>query len=175
MLKIRKHLRSDIPYRVKWMNNQNVNKYIWDDSNKKTTKAEQEKWFDAYIKVKNKIFFTICDDENPIWFMWLSNISKVNRNADLFIAIWDDDYRWIWYWEKAFAWLVGYGFGKLQLNKLNLWVYCENITAIKLYRKLGFEIEWTLREEVFFGWRFHDTHSMALFREKYLNKANLAW
>ncbi|EKE27954.1 MAG: hypothetical protein ACD_3C00120G0001 [uncultured bacterium (gcode 4)] len=167
MLKIRKHLRSDIPYRVKWMNNPEVSRFLWDGSGKKTTKSEQEKWFDAYIKVKNKTFFTICDEELSIGFMWLSNISKINRNAELFIAIWEDAYRWKWFWKKAFLWILEYWFKKLQLHKLILYVYCENDSAVKLYQNLWFQIEWTFKDEAFIDWRFHDSYSMALFSSEF--------
>ncbi|MBU4257010.1 GNAT family N-acetyltransferase, partial [Patescibacteria group bacterium] len=85
-------MQKDIPYRVKWLNNPNVNRFVGDEVGQKTNLKKAKEWFADYQKVKNKKFFTICDDFKPIGFMGLSNISKHNKNADLFIAIGEDNY-----------------------------------------------------------------------------------
>ena len=54
MINIRKHKRIDIPFRVKWLNNPKVNKYIGDKLGQRTTLVKQEKWFNDYLKDKNK-------------------------------------------------------------------------------------------------------------------------
>ena len=167
MLKIRKHIREDVPYRVKWLNTDEVNRFIWDGAWQRTTLTKQNEWFDRYLKTKNSEFFTICNWEKPIWFMWLSNISKVNRNAELFIAIWDNDYRWRWFGKNAMLWLIKYAFEKLKLHKLNLWVFEENTQAVELYKKLGFQIEWIMKEDAFLEWRFQNTYSMWLLARDY--------
>ena len=53
MIKIRKHLEKDIPYRVKWLNNPNVNKFIGDEVEQKTNLKKEKEWFVNYIKSKN--------------------------------------------------------------------------------------------------------------------------
>ena len=141
MIKIRKHLEKDIPYRVKWLNNSKVNKLIGDNLGQKTSLKQQKTWFANYQKDKNKKFFTICDGINPIGFMGLSNISKQNKNADLFIAIGEDDYRGKGIGKIAMKWLINYGFTKLKLHKINLGVIKSNKPAIKLYQSLGFVVE----------------------------------
>ncbi|MBU0647685.1 GNAT family N-acetyltransferase, partial [Patescibacteria group bacterium] len=108
MIKIRKHLAKDIPYRVKWLNNPQVNKYIGDEIGQKTTLKKQKEWFKNYQKTKNKKFFTICDNSKPIGFMGLSSVSAKNKNADLFIAIGEDDYRGRGFGRAAMQWLIDY-------------------------------------------------------------------
>ena len=163
MIKIRKHLQKDIPYRVKWLNNPHVNKFIGDELGQKTNLQKEKKWFTNYKKAKNKKFFTICDDSKPIGFLGLSNISNPNKNADLFIAIGEDDYRGKGIGKISMKWIIDYGFTKLKLHKINLGVTKDNISAVKLYQSLGFVIEGEMRDEVFYEGKFYNFLSMAIF------------
>ena len=162
MIKIRKHLRKDIPYRVKWLNNPKVNKFIG-DIGKKTNLRKQKKWFENYQKDKNKIFFTICDNITPIGFMGLSNISKSDRNADLFIAIGEDEYRGKGLGKIVLKWLLDFGLNKLNLHKIKISVIKDNDIAIKLYKSLGFAIEGELQDEIFSKGKFRNLLDMAIF------------
>ena len=163
MIRIRKHLLKDIPCRVKWLNNPNVNKFIGDEMGGKTNLKKEKEWFVNYQKTKNKKFFTICDNSKPIGFMGLSNISKPNKNADLFIAIGEDNYRGKGMGKIAMKWIIYYGFNKLKLHKINLGVIKNNIPAVNLYESLGFVIEGKMKDEVFYEGKFHDFLSMAIF------------
>jgi RimJ/RimL family protein N-acetyltransferase len=86
-------------------------------------------------KLKTKIFFTICNDEFPIGIVGLSNINTNNKNADLFIAIGEDEYRGKGFGEKAMEWILNFAFDELKLNKVNLGVFEENEPAVNLYKK----------------------------------------
>ncbi|OGY79768.1 MAG: hypothetical protein A3B74_01855 [Candidatus Kerfeldbacteria bacterium RIFCSPHIGHO2_02_FULL_42_14] len=163
MIKIRKHQQKDIPYRVKWLSNPNVNKFIGDELGQKTNLQKEKEWFANYLKNRNKKFFTICDNSKPIGFIGLSNISKPNKNADLFIAIGEDDYRGKGIGKIAMEWIIDYGFKKLKLHKINLGVTKDNISAVKLYQSLGFVIEGEMRDEVFYEGKFYNFLSMAIF------------
>jgi len=166
MIKIRKLLAKDIPYRVKWLSNPKVNKYIGDELGQKTTLKKQQAWFDNYRKSKNKKFFTICDETTPIGFMGLSNIDQTNKNADLFIAIGEDDYRGKGFGKLAMEWLIDYGFKELKLHKINLGVIKENVPAINLYKKLGFVLEGEMKEEVYYKGKFYSLLTMAIFKKR---------
>lgn len=165
MIKIRKHLQKDIPCRVKWLNNPKMNKFVGDEMGKKTNLRKQREWFANYLKTKNKKFFTICDNSKPIGFMGLSNISKANKNADLFIAIGEDDYRGKGIGKIAVKWIIDYGFNKLKLHKINLGVIKDNLPAVKLYQSLGFIVEGEMKDEVCKNGKFYDFLSMAIFNK----------
>ncbi|MBT4516289.1 MAG: GNAT family N-acetyltransferase [Candidatus Komeilibacteria bacterium] len=166
MIKIRPHQKKDIPYRVKWLNNSNVNKFIGDELGQKTNLRKEKEWFANYQKTKNKKFFTICDDSKLIGFVGLSNISKQNKNTDLFIAIGEDEYRGKGIGKIAMKWIIDYGFNKLKLHKINLGVVKNNIAAVNLYKSLGFIIEGDMKDEVFSDDKFYDFLSMAIFNKK---------
>lgn len=99
--------------------------------------------------------------------MGLSHIDKMNGNADVFIAIGDDNYRGKGFGTKAMQYLIKYGFTTLKLHKINSGVFSENAPAINLYKKLGFGVEGILKDEVYFAGRYHDQILMSIFNTKY--------
>ncbi|MCF7820695.1 MAG: GNAT family N-acetyltransferase [Candidatus Pacebacteria bacterium] len=167
MIKIRIHKKIDIPYRVKWLNSPNVNKYIGDELGRRTTLKKQEKWFKDYQKDKNKKFFTILFNNKPIGLVGLSNISKQNKNADLFIMIGEDSYRGRGIGKEAMKFIIGYAFNNLKLHKINLGVIEDNKVAVNLYKKLGFKIEGKMIDEIYSKGKFYNFLSMALFKKDY--------
>ena len=155
--------RSDIQNYVKWLNNPKANKFIGDGIRVSMKSATQ--WFDNYSKDRNKKFYIIADRKKAIGFMGLKNISKRNKNAELFICIGDDDYRGKGVGKISMKWLINYGFNKLKLHKINLGVFEENVPAIKLYESLGFKTEGVMRDDAFFHKKFHDVLLMAIFNK----------
>ena len=49
----------------------------------------------------------------------------------------------------------------LQYSRMELTVFTDNVAALALYKKFGFEIEGTLRRYAFRDGEFVDTHTMA--------------
>ena len=163
MVKIKTHKEADIPLRVKWLNNPKVNKYTGEILGEKTSLKKQAEWFLKYKKDKNKRFFTIFYDKCPIGFMGLSNINRINNNADLFIAIGEDSYRGRGLGRASLEFLIDYAFKELKLHKINLGVVADNKPAVKLYKKLGFKVEGRMVEEVRHEGKYKDVLVMALF------------
>jgi L-phenylalanine/L-methionine N-acetyltransferase len=54
----------------------------------------------------------------------------------------------------------------LNLRRLELTVYVDNVAAITLYEKLGFTIEGTRRQDAFRGGTFVDSYAMARLRDR---------
>lgn len=165
MIEIKKHSQKDISNRVKWLNNSNVNRFIGDKLGQKTTIKKEEEWFSNYLKTKDKKFFTIYKDSIPVGFMGLSNISKFNKNANLFIAIGEDSYRGKGIGRFSMEWLIDYGFNKLKLHKINLGVIENNTVAVQLYKSLGFVTEGKMKDEIFCKGQFYNFLSMAIFNK----------
>jgi len=139
MLHFLPHSRKDIFLRVKWLNNKRANQYAVDNSKHKTTIKEQKRWFDNYEKNSDKKkFFTIFFNKIPIGFMGLSNIDFKKKQADVFIFIGEDNYRNKGLGKGSMKYLINYAFKDLGVSLLDLGVNKKNISAINLYRKLGF-------------------------------------
>ncbi len=56
---------------------------------------------------------------------------------------------------------------EMNLNKVGLEVFSFNKAAIKCYKKLGFIVEGTLRQELFRAGKYHDVIIMGLLREEW--------
>ncbi len=162
-LQFKPHTKSEIPLRVKWLNDSQNNKYIGDNPGSKTTLKKQTEWFDKYKKDNCKKFFTIYHNTIPIGLVGFSNINKSSRVANIFIMIGENDYKRMGYGKEALNYLIDYGFNKLNLQKINLGVVEKNLPAVKLYKKLGFKIEGVFKREICIDGKFCTMLSMAKF------------
>jgi diamine N-acetyltransferase len=140
MIEIRKHERSDVIYRVKWLNNIQATQFAVDDPEKGTTLELQKEWFDRYEPDEKKKFFTIEYSGQPIGFMGLSNIDSDKRTAVVFILIGEDEFRGRGIGKEAMRWLIDYAWNTLELTELTLEVKKENLPAVKLYKSLNFSV-----------------------------------
>jgi len=142
MITFREHLREDIPFRVKWLNNHKAVLYAIHDPESGTTLEKQELWFKEYeekLKKGIKKFFTILSDNECIGFMGLSHINKEVGNAKVFILIGEDEYRGRGIGRTSMDYLINFAFKDLGLKTLHLDVDKMNTPAINLYEKVGFQ------------------------------------
>ena len=142
MITFRPYTKSDIPMRVRWLNNYQAVLYAIDEPNHVTDEESQNKWFNLYeekLERGIKKFFTILSNDKNVGFMGLSNINKKIGNASVFILIGEDGYRGRGVGRQSMDYLVKYAFGDLGLKSLYLEVDKTNLRAINLYDKLGFK------------------------------------
>jgi len=126
-----------------------------------------EKWKQrATAPADNAHWLVACVDDRAVGCLSLSIVTHSPRRrhvGQLGIAIHDD-------WQGR-----GVGTALLQaaidladrwlnLKRLELTVYCDNLPAIKLYRRAGFEVEGTLRRYAFRDGGYADAHAMARLR-----------
>lgn len=158
----------DLTHRVKWLNNPRINKFIGDELEKTTNIIKEKTWFENYKKYNDKKFFIVNCNKKPVGVVGLSNISTINKNSDLFLVIGEDDYVGKGIGKIAVNYILKYGFLKLKLHKINLGVLENNVIAVNLYKKIGFEIEGIMKEEVFCNGKFENFFSMAIFYKKWI-------
>lgn len=162
MMGLRLHAEKDIPFRVKWFNNPTVKRFVDDASTKKATIKSEREWFKRYRKNPTKKFFTIIESGKPIGIVGLTKIDKANRNAEVFIMIGEDSARGKGYGTQAVRQLIDFGFGKLKLHRIFLYVYADNKAAIGCYKAAGFRKEGILRDRALFGKRYRDEVIMSI-------------
>jgi len=96
----------------------------------------------------------------------LESIDPRNRSAVLGIWIgkpfWDKGYG-----TDAMRTLCRFGFGHMNLQRITLHVYEPNERARRVYEKVGFRLEGTLRRAQFVGGRHVDDHIMGLLAEEF--------
>ena len=77
------------------------------------------------------------------------------------------------YWGKgvgmeACKLALSYGFEEMALRKIYLAVYENNPVAKKIYEKLGFKLEGTLRKQVLVKGEYFDKYLMGLFKNEFI-------
>jgi RimJ/RimL family protein N-acetyltransferase len=65
--------------------------------------------------------------------------------------------------------LIDYGFNQLNLNKIWCEVYSNN-SSIHLYRKIGFQDEGLLKQQVFKDGNYLDSHLLGMLRSEYMQR-----
>ena len=131
----------------------------------------QWQWEQIQQKVADPhtILFTIAtkDPDEAIGNTAFVRIDWIGRMATFYIAIAEKANWSKGYGSEATRLMVKYAFETINLNRIQLHVSTENERAVKTYQKIGFKIEGTLRQAMFFDNRYHDFYLMALLKEEF--------
>jgi len=68
---------------------------------------------------------------------------------------------------EAMALLLRFGFETLNLNRIFLRVYADNLRAKRAYEKVGFVLEGTLRQAIYKHGKYVDVHLMSVLRSEW--------
>jgi len=153
---------SDLELRVKWLKNPSVKQNMGWQIREGVDLDDQKKWFKKYQKDKYDKRFIIEADNKPVGMVGLTEIDPLDKNADLYIMIGEDEYRGRGIGRQACEYIIDLCFKKLKLHKLNLTVHGHNTRAINLYHSLRFVDEGHIRDQIFFNGRYHDEIHMGL-------------
>ncbi len=109
----------------------------------------------------------VTGEGKHIGWIDLKNIDKLNKHAELGIAIGDKNY-----WDKGYGLaamveMLKYGFDKLNLNKIWLRVEVDNERAIKSYKKIGYVEEGILRQDRLRNGEFIDRLRMSILKSEF--------
>jgi RimJ/RimL family protein N-acetyltransferase len=124
---------------------------------------QHKKWLN---NASNTLDYIIYYNNEKSGRINISNIDFQNQKGEYGIFI-TKKYRGLGIAFKASKALIGFTFSNLNINKIYLKVFSDNIKAIKLYEKLGFEKEGILKKEIYKNGEFKDVVIMAIFKEKW--------
>lgn len=145
---LRKITKEDTDNIVKWRNAPEVKKNfcIQDDM----TREIHLNWFKNKIETGEVEQFIIIDRTTnlPVGSTYLRDIDMKNMKAEFGIFIGENSARNKGIGTDATSLIVQYGFKELNLNKIFLRVFANNLGAIKAYEKAGFEYEGTAKEDI---------------------------
>ena len=161
--------REDIPTFVRWFNDPEVRRYL--EMYLPMSKAEEEQWFERYLKDDSSRFFGIetCDGV-LIGNVGLHSIDWKNRSAVLGVVIAEKEYWGKGYGSDAITTLLRFVFGEMNLHRIHLSTFEFNERAISCYEKCGFRREGRAREALFREGRYHDAIHMAILSEEFLGE-----
>ena len=172
MLKIRtrKFKKEDIPYKVKWINDSNINKYLH-----YSLPLEEEKtliWFENNKDNKNRIDATIeveIDEKiTPVGLIGLLGIDNTNKKAEFYICMGDATYHNKGVAKEASNIFIKEVFETTDINKIYLYTEKENIKAQRLFEKIRFKKEGLLMSDLIYNQRVIDRYVYGLIREDFV-------
>jgi|SRR6185369_3575146 len=132
--------------------------------------TEHRAWFEA-IRVRPDVrIFAIARraPDAAIGYCQLLNIDSANGNAELQIRIGDADGRDKGLGTLAVRRLLEFGFGELQLHRIQLHLLHDNVRAYRTYLKCGFREEGRLRQAVCIDGNYKDVIWMGILRGEFL-------
>ena len=156
--------RDDIPRFLTWMNDARTTRTL--GLLAPISKVSEEQWFDRMVADQGKthFFFVACrlEDDRPIGTISLFDLDLFNGTAALGIAVGDVAERGRGRGSDMLRALLAFGFGTLRLERIWLEVFDFNPAARRLYERIGFVHEGTLRHAIYREGRHQDVHRMAI-------------
>jgi RimJ/RimL family protein N-acetyltransferase len=162
--------RDDLPRFVAWLGDARTTRTLALRS--PISLALEEGWFERLLEVHGREtwHFVIClaDSGRPIGSVGLHDVDIVNGSASLGIMIGDPADTGRGHGSDALRALVEFGFGELRLERIWLDVYAYNDQARRVYERIGFVHEGTLRRALYRKGRFHDIERMSILRDEWV-------
>lgn len=131
------------------------------------TIKEHSEWYDKLKNDKSQIVFAIISENTHIGNCGFKNINMVDRKAELWIYLGNENFKGKGLGRKATNLLLSYGFNNFHFNKIYLHVAEFNKNAINLYKQLGFKEEGYFEKELIIGSVYVNLLRMRLFKDEY--------
>ncbi len=159
--------KDDFPILFNWINERE--QVIFNSPYKPVHQDCHEKWRQKIVESNDTAIFGIrrLDDGSLVGTCQLHGIHPVHRSAELQIRIGETNERGQGFGFEAVSLLLRFAFDDLNLQRVYLHVFKDNLRAVKLYEKTGFKIEGTLRRAAFIGGAHKDILIMGLLEEEY--------
>ena len=154
---------------LSWMNDPEVYLYLETGGNYSMDELQE------YVKqsVKKKTLFwaiTIKENGKHIGNIKIDPISQRHGTGEYGILLGD---RASWgkgYASEATSGLLNYCFETLGIRKINLGVVKDNVSAVRLYEKLGFKTEGEFEAHGFYNGKYCNTLRMAVFNPAFTHE-----
>lgn len=145
-MKIRPLIKADLPTRVAWMNNPAVYRSMHFELPVLLDKTEE--WFSKIINNDQRADFAFENEEGSLVAMGgITGIDRKIGKGEFYIFV-NPSLQNAGYGRIASKLLCRHGFESLGLHKIYLYTNSDNIAARKVYERIGFQLEGTLRDEV---------------------------
>jgi len=133
------------------------------------SRKDLEDWLEWHRKKTDEVLWSIIDAPTDICLghVGLYRVDPVSRSAELGVMIGLKEA-----WGKGIGRLAvlhasRYAFESMNLNRLSLTVLATNERAIRLYERIGFSLEGTLRQAHYSEGAYVDVMAMGLLRAEF--------
>lgn len=162
---LRKFSSKDIENKVKWINDSDNNTYLHYDLPLEYDKTAI--WFEKIKDINTRLDAVIEYNGTPVGLIGLLNIDNTNRKAEYYICIGEKGFKGCGIAKKASLLLLSYAFNTLNLNRVFLYTEEENISAQKLFEKLGFQKEGLIKQDLIYNGRMVNRYIYSMLKEVY--------
>ncbi len=151
-----------------WLHDQEVQRYI-ESTRLPMTLERLREYVRRFEGSDRQVSLAIVEkaSNRHVGNVTLNNINWVNRTADTAIMIGGKDCWGHGYAFEAWSLLLEYAFQRLNLRKIIAGVAVDNAPSASALKRLGFQVEGTLRAEVWVEGAYRDALRLALFREDF--------
>lgn len=156
--------REDLPRFVAWLNDYATSRTL--ALRTPLSLPLEERWFEGLVEDggRHRQVYVACrvEDDRPIGNVGLEEIDLLNGSAAIGLMIGEARDRGRGHGSDMLLAILGHGFDSLRLERIWLDVYDFNVGARRLYERLGFVHEGTLRHAVFREGRYVDVHRLSM-------------
>jgi RimJ/RimL family protein N-acetyltransferase len=152
---------------LKWLNDPAVSRGLA-SGYFPTTMQDLVHYVNVALSDQNTIFFAICEKESNahIGNLKVDRIDWMARTCELGLIIGEESARGRGLGFESMQLVIEHVFNELNLNKITLAVFENNPSALKLYQKLGFQVEGRFVKHVFKEGQLWDKIYLSLFNPK---------
>jgi RimJ/RimL family protein N-acetyltransferase len=151
-----------------WLNDPEVTRYL-ESGKYPTTLAELRAFVQRFAESRDHLLFAIVDraSDAHVGNVTLNHINRIHRTADTGLMLGRKDFWGKGYAREAWALVIDYAFHRLNLRKVVAGVVAGNTASLATLRGLGFQVEGTLRGEIYVDGGYRDGIRLGLFREEF--------
>ena len=169
-IRLRGAERDDIPQFVIWLNDPEVLQFLM--RNLPLSRADEENWFDRMIQRPPAERVLVIEVKTADGWKAIGNTSFMDinwqdRNAEVGIFIGEKDYWNRGYGREVMMLMLRHGFNSLNLHRIYLKVFENNLRGIRAYERAGFVHEGRLRQDIFRDGRYFDLLVMSVLRTEW--------
>lgn len=165
MIRIRKFNEQDIPYKIEWVNDPSNNQYL--HYNLPLTLEGTKKWYENIQARTDRYDATILYNDNPVGLIGLLNIDRMHSKAEYYILLGEKSMKGQGIAKEATKMILEKAFQDENLNRVFLYTEVLNVPAQNLFKRAGFKMEGTLREDIYRDCEFHDRYIMSVLKKDY--------
>lgn len=169
IVRIRKFNKQDIPLKVKWINDREINKYLHYELPLQEEKTLE--WYEKNKDSKNRVDKTIevygSQGYTPVGILGLLGIDYTNKKAEFYICLGEKSMHGKGIARSASIEFIKSYFEETNINKLYLYTEKDNISAQNLFESIGFKKEGLFMDDLIYCGKKIDRYVYALLREDF--------
>lgn len=171
-INLRYFKKSDIDLKVEWINDADVNKFLHYDL--PLCPDRTLNWFHSIIANSSREDYVYEIHENgstiPLGLIGLIGIDRRHKKAEFYIINGEKDYRGKGLAFEATKDYLHQAFLKHDLNKVYLYTEVDNVSAQRLFEKVGFLKEGLLKRDLMHMGEIIDRYCYGILREDLLSE-----